>query len=759
MKATRPRKLPLLPLLRCYAADGPHPFNDLMQVPELGTRFAAIVAVRESLLSHTFLDGAAEEEFRTALVRFADAVAPPAHAIAARRGGMIRHALAHLLRCGDPLPRRLERCLDPAGPYYVEGLGLDFWSALAQGLDFARNPGWTPAIASGLRRLGLARWRRQARPLAVWTALAEIHADLQKLQPELTALHFDHFLSLVGTMRGRDLWTAAPPAALPSAVRERRVTRTVFHGFCTDTFRFLEELARNNLLTWMEGERERYRYAVREPLVELCKALAERYVLPVLGGEHGWKLETAARNGRALHSVYQHDFGRSRQYRVAQWITFFASKQGDQRTAAQWFVQLTAAGVTYGLRLPPEARDARDHFRQQVARHGATLLAALHTREALNACRFGEADGPPDSVAALQTWASGEQLLAARHVPAGSPVLFGDELVGDILLTFDSLVPLYACAAEADAGPLLARRTGRVADQPYSTADFVAETHLDPAWICQATGLLEMKGQLILQGVPGTGKTHVACRLARLLTGDAEGAVRLVQFHPAYTYEEFVEGIRVKSIETAGRHEVTYPVEDGVLCAFAAEAARQPDQRFVLLIDEINRGNLPRILGELLYLLEYRGQSITLPYSKRTWQLPPNLFLLGTLNGADRHVTALDQALRRRFSFLEMRPDAAVLRSWLRSSASGNRPLGDRVLKLFERLNEKLAADLGPSFQVGHSYFMTPHLDEARLQAIWEHQIEPLLGEYFSLQPARLAEYRLDRLLRPRRTAGQGTGG
>src|SRR5205085_11807952 len=152
-------------------------------------------------------------------------------------------------------------------------------------------------------------------------------------------------------------------------------------------------------------------------------------------------------------------------------------------------------------------------------------------------------------------------------------------------------------------------------------------TYLGGDWLARARGLLELKRQLILQGVPGTGKTHVARCLARLLTGGRDERVRLVPFHPAYSYEEFVEGIKVRSVEVDGRHDVTYPVEDGLLCAFAAEAARRPSEPFVLIIDEINRGNLPRVFGELLYLLEYRDQAVGLPYSKRGFRLPANLYL------------------------------------------------------------------------------------------------------------------------------------
>src|SRR5262249_15142632 len=158
-----------------------------------------------------------------------------------------------------------------------------------------------------------------------------------------------------------------------------------------------------------------------------------------------------------------------------------------------------------------------------------------------------------------------------------------------------------------------------------------------------------------------------------------------------------VEGIKVRSVAVDGRHDVTYPVEDGLLCAFAAEAARRPSEPHVLVIDELNRGNLPRIFGELLYLLEYREQAVGLPYSRRAFRLPATLYLRAPRTAADRWVAAVDQALRRRFSFLEMEPDAGVLAAWLAAHVPAAGPaFADRVLALFERLNARLRADLGP---------------------------------------------------------------
>ena len=266
------------------------------------------------------------------------------------------------------------------------------------------------------------------------------------------------------------------------------------------------------------------------------------------------------------------------------------------------------------------------------------------------------------------------------------------------------------------------------------------ELLIDSEHLRKIQRLLDDKRQVIFQGPPGTGKTFVARRLAACLAGTVD-RVRLVQFHPSYAYEDFVQGFR--PMLTDG--QPGFELRDGPLLA-VAEAARNdsdPDGKSFLIIDEINRGNLAKVAGELYFLLEYRDQPIQLQYSSESFELPKNLYIIGTMNTADRSIALVDLALRRRFHFVEFHPDKApvkgLLKRWLDRNASGMAWVADVVARANERLNDRPAA-------VGPSYFMKNGLDDDTVGDIWEHNVLPYIEERLYGEHERLQEFALDRL-------------
>lgn len=274
--------------------------------------------------------------------------------------------------------------------------------------------------------------------------------------------------------------------------------------------------------------------------------------------------------------------------------------------------------------------------------------------------------------------------------------------------------------------------------EPDPLQVLAAETYLPVDFFEEIEELLEDKKQVIFQGPPGTGKTYVARKLARALAG-ADDRVALVQFHPSFAYEDFVQGFRPKE---SGKG---FELRDGPLLRIADRARNDDRCKYYLIIDEINRGNLGKILGELYFLLEYRDEEINLQYSDKSFSLPENLYIIGTMNTADRSIALVDLALRRRFYFKEFHPGKwpikDVLRQWLAENAPSLHWVADAVDEANKRLGDGDDAAIGPS------YFMRKGLDEERLKLVWQHSLLPYIEERLFGERERLAEFDLDSLL------------
>ena len=275
-----------------------------------------------------------------------------------------------------------------------------------------------------------------------------------------------------------------------------------------------------------------------------------------------------------------------------------------------------------------------------------------------------------------------------------------------------------------------------------SLPDLAASLYLPTEFLQNIETLLDEKKQVIFQGPPGTGKTYVAQALAEHLAGSPE-CVTLVQFHPSYSYEDFVQGYR----PTLRDGQPGFELRDGPLLRAAEQARQEPNANHYLIIDEINRGNIANVFGELYFLLEYRDKQINLQYDDKPFSLPKNLFIIGTMNTADRSIALVDLALRRRFYFVEFHPDIEPVRSVLRKylEAQGLEEML-WVADVVEAANEKLREDRHAA--IGPSYFMRDDLGEETVERIWKHSVLPYIEERRFGGNAVSDEFSLDSLRR-----------
>lgn len=494
--------------------------------------------------------------------------------------------------------------------------------------------------------------------------------------------------------------------------------------FSEETFELLVGLEEDPTAIYYQSNKDALRIHVEEPIQRLLRGAVA--LLPPSMKE---RMETEK---RIFGRILKNDFGQGGAWPYV-WGALYP-KGGKRTTDAQLFVFLDAEGLSFGFWVGESASDCRQRFLAKAPAQSAQLLGLIGSAGSIPGLRFGEgpkAHGNPslngtDWLADLKAHG-----IRAAVFLTSEEVLATEEsaLVQRIASTFQALYPLFQLAAEENPSLDLDPEDDLPEPaQPYPLEQFAVDTGLDAETLRRWVAATHRKGQAIFYGPPGTGKTYVAERMARHLVAEGDGIWELVQFHPAYAYEDFIQGIRP---ETSGG-SLSYPLVAGRFMDFCNKASARTGT-CVLILDEINRANLSHVFGELMYLLEYRDREIRLA-AGRPFRIPGNVRLIGTMNTADRSIALVDHALRRRFAFLGLRPLYDVLLQF-------HEKRGFSAEGLVQVLRQVNAAIDDPHYEIGISYFMR-EFDVIGLEDIWRMEIEPYLEEQFFSQREKVEAFR-----------------
>lgn len=496
-----------------------------------------------------------------------------------------------------------------------------------------------------------------------------------------------------------------------------------FAGYPPATLTFLDALAAHTKdPAWHATQKETYRRVLRDPTQDLVDTIGARYLTALD--------PTVAASKRPISVLKKNDYG-GEAYHAHYWFAFFDPAAKTKKASAQLFGWYSADVVRYGLGMGTESEAYQDRLVAAMRAAPAQAAALLESLPSDVGVRFEYADGSDARRAmadlakavrdgTLDAFLAGPTtiigLALERELPPSALVQRGAALADDMGQLFVALWPLFQASRTGAFVGGKVEISAPAPPEPDDEDDDIAETIAD---LAQVTSLPEdtlreieeallAKGQVVLSGPPGTSKTYAAERFARYFvqrtpSGRPQGDYRVLYMHSSWAYEDFFEGIRPR----VGGTGLEFAHHRGAFLSWVEDVVQKgpPGARFVMVLDEINRCDTAAVLGELLQLMEYRGQTVRL-LSGHAFVVPRSLFIIGTMNSADRSIGRIDLALRRRFFFIDLLPDPDVLDAWLAADPARNPNGLDaealRACNVWLEQEHKIAREQ----QVGHALFM-----------------------------------------------------
>jgi 5-methylcytosine-specific restriction protein B len=512
-----------------------------------------------------------------------------------------------------------------------------------------------------------------------------------------------------------------------------------------DTFSLLNELHQNPTKDFYAENKTRFKRYLFDPIKLMYSQVAQKLPFSIR--------EILETEKKLFSQINKNDFGKGGAYDFF-WGAFY-SKGANRAGSPQLSIWINKDRLEFGFYIGVYGKEYKQRFIKNCVENNQKLLDLLKDSLAAERLIFGSADSydiTPAGEIVENTNLTFEEFLKNPEsadfnvtyvLPRTEVLEYSNQQLIDLCLeTYLRVYPLILLAMYDNPLPLINEflEMGLKDDVEinplYTLEQCAQETYLGEEQIARWVSAIERKGQAILFGPPGTGKTFIAEHLARHLIGGGDGFIEFVQFHPSYAYEDFMQGIRPKTSED-GKYLV-YPLVPGRFVDFCKEV-RLRDGKCVLIIDEINRANLSRVFGELMYLLEYRNREIPLS-GGGVFRIPENVFILGTMNTADRSIALVDHALRRRFAFLELGPKYEILERFYEDKSFN--PIA--LIEVLKDLNKQIA---DKNFEIGISFFIVQQGKiQDYLEDIWRMEIEPYLEEYFFDQPEKVNSFRWDRI-------------